>query len=208
MSHSSSQWEDYSNLSDEEVWKRLRGGHHAALEYLYRTYAMALFNYGMKLYGKNEWVQDTLQDLFVDLWKQHQSLTAVKAVKTYLFKAFTYKLHRYCKKEKRWLYQMNYDRLPEMDVALPVEHTMIAEQLSREQKLRLASAMEKLPPRQKEVLHLLFEEEMQYEEVSQIMQINVRSVYTLAWKGISSLRKLVIDFLFVVVSSYISCFLV
>jgi RNA polymerase sigma factor (sigma-70 family) len=68
--------------------------------------------------------------------------------------------------------------------------------LSREQQLKLSKAIEKLPARQKEVLHLLFDQGLSYEEVAGIMEINVRSVYTLPWKGISSLRKLIIDCFF------------
>lgn len=184
-----------SKYSDSEVWDQLRDGDHLALECLYHTYGKALFNFGMKLYGRHEWVQDTLQELFVDLWKQHQKLLAVVCVKTYLFKALKYKLHRQYGKEKRWLYNVDYEKLPEMEVELPEESKIIANQLSREQQLKLARAIEKLPARQREVLHLLFDEELSYEQAAGIMAINVRSAYTLAWKGITSLRKFIVDFI-------------
>ncbi len=173
-----------------------------ALEYLYRTYGKDLFNFGMKIYGKEEWVRDTLQELFIDLWKQHKKLSAVTALKTYLFKAFKYKLQRQYGKEKHWIYQVNFEKLKELEVELPVENKIISAQLNKEQQQKLAKAIVKLPARQREVLHLLFEEDLSYEEISQIMEINVRSAYTLAWKGIKSLRKLVIDFLFLLTSAY------
>ena len=192
----SNSWKNFANLSDQEVWDQLRGGSHLALEYLYRTYGNDLFNFGMKLYGKHEWVRDTLHELYVDLWRQRQRLTVVTVIKTYLFKAFKYKLHRQYGKEKRWLYPADFERLPEMEVELPLESRMISVQLSREKQLKLAQALEKLPARQREVLHLLFDEGMNYEEVAEIMEINVRSVYTLAWKGISTLRKFLVHFIF------------
>jgi RNA polymerase sigma factor (sigma-70 family) len=185
-----------NNLTDSEVWDQLRTGDQQALEYLYRSYAKDLFNFGMKLYGRNEWVQDTLQELFVDIWKQHQKLSAVTSVKTYLFKALKYKLHRQYGKEKCLVYNIDYERLPGMEVELPEESRMISAQFSREQQLKLAKAIEKLPARQREVLHLLFDEGMSYDEVAGIMEINVRSVYTVAWKAISSLRRFIIDFIF------------
>lgn len=202
MLFSSHTWKEFTSLSDEEVWDQLRGGNHVALEYLYRTYGKDLFNFGMKLYGREVWVQDSLHELFVDLWKQHQQLSSVTFLKTYLFKAFRYKLQRQYSKEKRWIYQADYERLPEMEVELPVESYMISAQFSREQQLKLANAIEKLPVRQREVLHLLFNEDLSYEEISHIMEINVRSVYTLAWKAISSLRKLLIDFLFLLACTF------
>lgn len=184
----------FDSLSDSEAWDLLRGGDESALEYLYRSYGKDLFNFGMKLYGKHEWVQDTLQELFVDIWKSHLKLSSVSSVKTYLFKAFKYKLHRQYGKEKRWLY-VDPEMLPQMDVELPEESRIIASQMSHEQQVKLASAFEKLSIRQREVLHLLYHENLSYEDVAVIMEINVRSVYTLAWKGISTLRKLIIDFI-------------
>lgn len=202
MTLSSGIWKGFNTHSEEEVWHQLQEGNHSALEYFYRTYSKSLYNFGMKLYGKNQWVEDCLQELFIDLWKQHERLAPVSSIKTYLFKAFKYKLQRQSGKEKRWVYNLDYEALPEMEVELPLESAMISAQLSREQKLKIAKAMEKLPARQREVLHLLFQVGASYEEVAEIMEINVRSAYTLAWKGISSLRKFVIDFLFLLASTF------
>ena len=185
----------YNNLKDSEAWDLLRRGDHHALEYLYRRYGKDLFNFGMKLYGKHEWVQDTLQELFVDLWKNHLKLSNVTSLKTYLFKAFKYKLQRQYDREKRWAY-VDYQMLPQMEVELPEENRIISAQMSFDQQVKLAKALEKLSVRQREVLHLLFHENLSYEEVSIIMEITVRSVYTLAWKAISSLRKLIVDLVF------------
>ena len=195
MHIASNTWKNFSHFSDQEVWDQLRSGNHLALEYLYRTYGNDLFNFGMKLYGKYEWVQDTLHELYVDLWNQRQRLTAVTSIKKYLFKAFKYKLQRHHSQEKRWLYPGTMERLPEMKVELPLENQIIAVQFAQEQQMKLVQAIEKLPTRQKEVLHLLFDEGMNYEEVAEIMEINIRSVYTLAWKGISALKKLFIAFI-------------
>jgi len=47
--------------------------------------------------------------------------------------------------------------------------------------------------RQKQVIHLLFFEQIAYEEVSKLMGINLRSVYTLAWKAIANLKKHIVS---------------
>jgi RNA polymerase sigma factor (sigma-70 family) len=54
---------------------------------------------------------------------------------------------------------------------------------------QLQMAFKSLPARQQEVIELLFYKEFSYEEISAILSINLRSVYTLAWKAISSLKK-------------------
>ncbi len=195
-------WKGFDTRNEEDIWQQLKGGNHLALEYFYRTYSKSLYNFGMKLYGQQQWIEDCLQELFIDLWKQHERLAEVSSIKTYLFRAFKYKLQRQRGRENRWVHNLNYETLPEMEVELPLESVMISAQLSKEQKLKIAKSMEKLSARQKEVLHLLFQVGASYEEVAEIMEINVRSVYTLAWKGISALRKLVVDFIFLLASAY------
>jgi len=63
--------------------------------------------------------------------------------------------------------------------------------LNREEEIqqKLSTAMDKLPIRQKEVITCLFFEKFTYEDTSKVMELNLRSVYTLAWKAISSLKK-------------------
>jgi RNA polymerase sigma factor (sigma-70 family) len=70
-----------------------------------------------------------------------------------------------------------------------IEDERIGIQREQDLQVKLAGSLEKLPIRQKQVIQLLFFEQFSYEEVSKMMGINLRSVYTLAWKAISSLKR-------------------
>ncbi len=182
----------FRDLDDLQAWELLKRGEARGLEYIYRVHGKVLFNFGMKLYGKQEWVEDTLQELFVDLWRDRLRLKAVTSLRSYLLKAFKYKLIRQYGNENKWSY-VDYDSHSNLEVTLPEESRIIAEQLSADQRARLLTMLNKLSIRQREVLHLLFQEGLSYEEVATVMEINVRSVYTLAWKSIRALRKLIAD---------------
>jgi RNA polymerase sigma factor (sigma-70 family) len=197
--------ETFTGQTDQIIWEQLRQGNDQALEYFYRTYAKRLFNFGVKLYGTPEFVQDCLHELFVDLWNRHSQLSSLSSVKTYLFKALKYKLYRQYGKEKYWINKVEYQEIHNTEIEFSLESHMIADQTSKENKIKILKAMEKLPDRQRQVLHLLFDDGFSYEETSEIMGINVRSVYTLAWKGISSLKKCIRDFIIIGISLFISC---
>lgn len=192
--------ESFARQTEQDIWEQLRQGNDQALEYFYRTYAKELFNFGMKLYSRDGdgFVQDCLHELFVDLWNQHRQLSSISSVKSYLFKSLKYKLHRQYSKEKYWIKKVKYQEVHNTEVEISLESHLIEDQTTRENKLKILKSMEKLPARQREVLHLLFEDGFGYEETAEIMGINVRSVYTLAWKGISSLKKCIKDFLLIV----------
>lgn len=70
-----------------------------------------------------------------------------------------------------------------------VDQDLPYHQIDGKKRSTLMAALEKLPMRQKEVIAYLFFENHSYEDTSKIMGINVQSVYTLAWKAISNLKK-------------------
>ena len=59
------------------------------------------------------------------------------------------------------------------------ECELIGVQQEKNLQIKLAAGLEKLPLRQKQVIQLLYFEQFSYEEVSKMMGINLRSVYTI-----------------------------
>lgn len=64
----------YSNRTreadDKRLWAALRSGRQEALEELFRCYHKQLYNYGLKMSGDRELVQEAIQQLFLNLWKR------------------------------------------------------------------------------------------------------------------------------------------
>ncbi len=177
---------DYDGL-----WLLLQKGDRKGLEGLYRAFAHELFKYGLALVHDADFIQDCIQEVFIDLWKYHDTLGKAANVKAYLFRSLSHKLYRESKKRSKWKTEALLEN------TLPVRlESFESEQagIQREHYLqvKLAGSLEKLPFRQKQVIQLLFFEQFSYEEVSKMMGINLRSVYTLAWKALSSLKKLLI----------------
>ncbi|SEJ60713.1 RNA polymerase sigma factor, sigma-70 family [Cyclobacterium xiamenense] len=173
------------------LWLLLQKGDRKGLEGLYRAFAHELFKYGLALVYDADFIQDCIQEVFIDLWKYHDTLGKAANVKAYLFRSLSHKLYRESKKRSKWKTEALLEN------TLPVRlESFESEQagIQREHYLqvKLAGSLEKLPFRQKQVIQLLFFEQFSYEEVSKMMGINLRSVYTLAWKALSSLKKLLI----------------
>ena len=70
------------------LWMRFKSGDHEALKVLYTRYYPVLYGYGCKLYGDTNTADDSIQELFLKLWKNRENLGEVAAVKPYLFKAY------------------------------------------------------------------------------------------------------------------------
>lgn len=186
-----------SSLDSNYYWDLLMQGHRKGLEGLYKQFVSTLFNYGLALTNDESFVQDCIQEVFIDLWKYHQSLGKAENVKAYLIRVLSHKIY----KENRNKIKNNSVRWEDgLDNCFSIE-SIESEFISvhREQRLqcKLAEGLDKLPTRQKEVINLLFFEKISYQEVSKLMGINLRSVYTLAWKAITNLKKYIVLLFFI-----------
>jgi RNA polymerase sigma factor (sigma-70 family) len=185
-----------SQTSSEQIesyWKMLLDGNRSGLEGIYRSFFNDLFQFGCSIVLDEHLIKDLIQELFLDLWKYHSNLPATEKVKHYLFKCLSNKISKSFNDDKRRL-QIGFENSCFQDKEMEsIEAKLV--HLNREEEIqqKLSRAMGKLPIRQKEVINCLFFEKFSYEETSKVMELNLRSVYTLAWKAISSLKKSFLD---------------
>lgn len=185
-----------SCIDRDALWQLLREGERKGLEGLYRLYSKELFKYGLALVNDEDFVQDCIQEVFIDLWKYHLNLQKAENVKVYLFKSLSHKIYRESKKRSKWKWEeLGEDSFGDLSVESK-EGELISVQQEKNLQIKLARGLEKLPIRQKQAIQLLYFEQFSYEEVSKMMGINLRSVYTLAWKAIASLKKHVVSLMF------------
>src|SRR4051794_16130190 len=79
---------NHHNVDAEKfLWTSLKGGSMEALEVIYRRYSNAMFNYGMHLFMDEELVKDSIQDVYVEIWKRKEFLGDTNSLKFYLLNA-------------------------------------------------------------------------------------------------------------------------
>jgi RNA polymerase sigma factor (sigma-70 family) len=174
-------------IPEKEWWHLLKAGNRSVLSMIYGAYIENMFGYGMSIVANRDFVKDCIQDVFVDLWKYRANLANTDNIKFYLLRSLRNKIFHLLTKEKKYQSQKNDDQ-PTI-ITPSHEDVLISDQRNQLIQNKLASCIEKLPERQKEVVRHLYFENHSYEETSNIMAINLRSVYTLAWKALASLRK-------------------
>ena len=174
-------------MSDKKIWNNLRDGDQKALEEIYRTYFSDLYSYGKRLSKDESTVEDCIQELFVEIWNRRDKLSETDAIKPYLFVSLKRKIFHTVKK----LRKSTDTELEEkyFDVVLSIDEILIAEETSAEQKNNLQSAFNELSDRQKEILYLKYYSEMDYEEISSIMEMNYQSARNLVSRAIQKLAK-------------------
>lgn len=184
------------NQSDSPVgekdffnWKQIENNDPIGLEEIYERYSSELFSLGMSIIQDQELVTDCIQEVFLNLWNYRLTIKKIDNLKLYLFKCLRNRIYKEIKEEKRKI-QFNTQQVSEPLLLVDtLENELIKDQVDQEKAARLLLAMKTLSPRQREVIRHFFFDNQSYEEIAEMMGINVQSVYTLAWKAISRLKK-------------------
>ncbi|MDP4217481.1 MAG: sigma-70 family RNA polymerase sigma factor [Bacteroidota bacterium] len=175
------------STADQDImlWESFRKGDKDAFAALFRAHYEALFRYGSKFTPENEQLEDCIQELFIELW-QAKSRTPVISVKAYLLKSLKYKLLRTLTQRGRVVQLTDKDG-PSFEWSH--ENLLIAEQEDLDKRKRVMEAMGRLPARQKEIIYLKYYQNLSYEEVSEIMNINYQVARNLLYQAIKSLKN-------------------
>src|SRR5579883_3159576 len=92
------------NTAKEDIllWESFRDGDRDAFAMLFRSHYDQLFRYGRKFTIDENLLEDSIQELFIELW-QAKTRTPVVSVRAYLLKSLKYKLLKAYRKNRGML---------------------------------------------------------------------------------------------------------
>jgi RNA polymerase sigma-70 factor (ECF subfamily) len=184
---------------DQQLWQAVRAGHEDAFEGLYRRYFRDLFHYGRQFLRDEEAVNDAIQDLFVDLWRNRRSLSPARSVKYYLMVSLRRKIHRSLRPEH--FTETDWELLPES--LLPSQSSAETDFTNREDKCllteKLNAWLDQVPPRQREALILRYYYDMEYAEVAEMLGIKEQTSRNLVQKALYKLREISILLIIIII---------
>lgn len=83
---------NYINYSDQELTEYLRQGDQAAYTEIYNRYDRLLYLFAYKRLGNREEVKDTVHEVLLSLWQNHENVTLTYTLSTYLHAAVRNKI--------------------------------------------------------------------------------------------------------------------
>ena len=175
-------------MDDLMLWNQLKQGNHLALKQIYDLNIRSLDNYSHKFTSDTYLIEDTIHDIFVQIWQRRESLGSTDSIIKYLCVTLLRELIRRVEKSRNTVeYEVNENK--ESTFSLSAEDMLIGDELSSENQENIKTALSKLSSRQKEAIYLRYFEEMEYEEICDVMEINYQSVRNLISKGIIEMRQ-------------------
>jgi len=156
----------------------------AQMEEILKRFERPLLQYATRILGDSDRARDVVQETFVKLQQENRTELDHAPAK-WLFTVCRNGALNICRKEKRMTY-LDHDLLEgrENEQPGPVENLE-----AKEASGFLLQILDTLPPRQQEVLQLKFQNDLSYQQISEITEMSVSNVGVLIHNALKTLRQ-------------------
>lgn len=173
---------------DIDLLRRLRDGDAAAFENIYNTFSPVLYQRLLRLLKDTDTVEEIIQDTFLKLWEKRAHIDPQQGFKTYLYRIADHlaiDLFRKISRDKALQQELWASTV---SFYLQTEEALI----DKEQRQLIKEAIERLPPRRRQILLLCKLEEKSYQEVAQLMGISVSTVSNQLVNAVKEIKNYII----------------
>jgi RNA polymerase sigma factor (sigma-70 family) len=176
------------DINTGELWEQLRKGNAEAYGSLVKYYYQDLFKYGSSFTRDEELVKDCMQDLFLSLWKNRDTIRDTAFVKYYLLKSLRRLIARSLEKSKWFSKPVEPQFDGGFDNSLTADNILIRDEMLLEQSRRMREVLSRLSKRQQEVIYLRYYADAETADIADIMGISRQSVYNLLHDALNKMK--------------------
>jgi RNA polymerase sigma factor (sigma-70 family) len=182
---------DFSKQTDAAIWKLISRGSDSAFVYIYETYSDLLFRYGLRITSDKTLIEDSIHDVFLRIWTRRSLLTITHSLKFYLIRAFRRDLIQKVKEIRK----KRFAELPDIERHWEVsfQELLLENQIILESNENVRAAINNLSDRQREAVFLRYIEGLEYQQIAELMQMQVLSLYNLLQKALKNLSQFLIN---------------
>lgn len=177
---------DSTHRSIDLLWQKFQHGDYSVLGELFQQVYRELYSYGLKLVFAPDMVKDTIQDIFADVWSRRQKMEKVENIKAYLFISVRRELLRRAEKVRK---EGPLDEKAVSVFEFSKEDFLIREERESEETRLLIRSLKRLTGRQREVILLRFNHELEFQEIALILNMNIQSVRNLLFRALEKIRR-------------------
>jgi len=170
------------------TWSRFKSGDRYAFEEIYTEFIDSLFAYGIKISNNRELIKDSIQDLFIDLYRYEIDLKKPESLEFYLFRSLKRIILKKLKKNRKTESFEETDSL-EFDLTYNIEEHFIQNESHRVLRQKLQQVLSGLKPKSRELLFYKFNSNLSYVEIGKLTGLKPDSAKKQIYRIIKGLRE-------------------
>jgi RNA polymerase sigma-70 factor (ECF subfamily) len=168
--------ETYDSIHENTVYQwqlQIAAGDLKAFRQLFDFFAEKLTHFAYSLSGNKETALEIMDEVFVRIWKNRETLPEIRNLTTYLYTSIKNTSLNYLSRKTRELLTEPFDFV---NVQLEQNETPEQNLISSEILKKIQTSVENLPPRCKIIFKLVREDGLKYKEVAEILNISIHTV--------------------------------
>lgn len=171
------------------IFIKFMAGDEDAFSFFYKFFINDMYSYGRSLGADDIHVIDAVQDVFVEVFYEKPQLKSVDHFKHFMLKSLKNRLYDLFKSKA---YSKSAD-IEEEVLSFSIKTTVLDEIIEEEDRITIEQKIEKLlsvlTPLQKEAVYLRYIQDLEYSEISEIMNKSEGSIRKLVSQAIIKIRK-------------------
>jgi RNA polymerase sigma-70 factor, ECF subfamily len=190
---SQEKWLEVKKSSDNELVKMIQRDDPRTYRELVKRYRNKMFAYLYRMVGNKDEVEDLLQNVFIKVYRNINRFDTERKFSSWIYRIAHNEAVNYLKKKGRKHFvslediETTKDKLDTASLA----KSPIDAWISKELKKEMLEALDKLPPKYKEVLILRYFLDKSYDEMSEILGKPVNTVGTLLNRAKNKLMQII-----------------
>ena len=174
--------------TDEELAALVQKGEKESFGLLVERFESKLLRYGSKFLARTEDVEDIVQDVFINAYRNIQSFNTSQKFSPWIYRiAHNAFVNALKKNSKNPLLLFDFDTFVSH---VAYEDPVVAEREQKEMKKMIDNGMDKLPAKSREILTLYYLDEMSYKEIADILEVPTGTVGIRLSRAKNSLREI------------------
>lgn len=174
---------EHDHNAEQNLWGAMLRGDKRSFNAIHDLYFAHLLTYAARFTPDRQVVEECIQDLFVKLWMNRERLSIPASVKGYLFKAFRNTLYNKLNRRTKEYQIGTLQDFKGFELAIPAISSA-----DEETVIRVKKFLNSLTDRQREAIYLFYFEGLTYQEVADILQLQLGGVYKLIYRALDNMR--------------------
>ena len=165
----------------------MKYGDDSSYSAIYNSHIDKLYSYGLHLGFHSEECKDAIQDVFYKLYRSSENLSGVNNITAYLFRSLKNRLIDISRKDSKM------QSIELINQSFSIDVTILDDIIDAEKAVLLKNKVEELlaslTPQQREAVYLRYMHDLNYNEISELLDINPDSARKLMFRAMKKLRE-------------------
>ncbi|HEY1041201.1 MAG TPA: RNA polymerase sigma factor [Candidatus Paceibacterota bacterium] len=177
-------------LSDTALVEKILLKDSQALNILIERYTVPLYNFIYRISNDAALAEDATQETFIKMWQRFTQYNSAQSFRAWLFTIARNTATDHLRKKKSFTFSQLSSNDQDFESSLPSDHTSVVDILDQQfDSVFLENHLNNLPINYKSVLILHYQQELTFQEISDVLETPMNTVKSWHHRALSKLKQ-------------------